>query len=100
MVVGMRLSGESRIKAAGKYLAKWYRWAAVSGVEALRAFARSLLRAKEEVLNYCKHRITTARLEVFNNTVSRLIHRACGVRDTDYLLLRLREESLTCDPPK
>ena len=66
----------------------------------MRAFARSLLRAKEEVLNYCKHRITTARLEVFNNTVSRLIHRACGVRDTDYLLLRLREESLTCDPPK
>jgi len=87
-------------KAAAKYLAKWCRWAAVSGVEALRAFARSLLRAKEEVLNYCKHRITTARLEAFNNTVSRLIHRACGVRDTDYLFLKLRQESLACDPRK
>jgi len=88
------------IKAAATYLAKWCRWAAVSGVEALRKFARSLLRAKEEVLNYCKHRITTARLEAFNNTVSRLIHRACGVRDMDYLFLKLRQESLACDPPK
>jgi len=34
------------------------------------------------------------------NTVSRLIHRACGVRDTDYLFLKLRQESLACDPPK
>jgi len=89
-----------RIKAAEKYLAKWCRWAVVSGVGALRAFARSLLRAKEEVLNYCKHRITTARLEAFNNTISRLIHRACGMRDTDYLFLKLRQESLACDPPK
>ena len=81
-------------KAAAKYLAKWCGWAAVSGVEALRKFARSLLRAKEEVLNYCKHRITTGRLEGFNNTVSRIIHRACGMQDLDYLLLKLRQESL------
>jgi transposase len=69
-------------------------------VEALRKFARSLLRAKCEVLDYCKHRITTARLEAFNNTVSRLIHRACRARDMDYLFLKLRQESLRGDPPK
>ena len=95
-----KLWGYKRRKAAAKYLAKWCRWAAVSGVAALRAFARSLLRAKEEVLNYCRHRVTTARLEAFNNTVSRLIHRACGMRDMDYLFLKLRQESLACDPPK
>jgi len=39
-------------------------------------------------------------LEAFNNTVSRLVHRACGVRDTDYLFLKLRQESLARDPPK
>ena len=81
-------------KSAAKYLATWCRWAAVSGVEALRKFGRSLLRAKEEVLNYCKHRITTGRLEGFNNTVSRIIHRACGMQDLDYLFLKLRQESL------
>jgi len=87
-------------KAAAKYLAKWCRWAAVSGVEALRAFARSLLRAKQEVLNYCRHRITLGPLESFNNTVSRIVHRSCGVRDLGYLFLKLRQESLQRDPPK
>ena len=87
-------------KAAAKYLAKWCRWAAVSGVEPLRKFSRSLLHAKQEVLNYCKHRITTGRLEGFNNLVSRIIHRACGVRDLDYLFLKLRQESLLCDPQR
>jgi len=86
-------------KAAAKYLAKWCRWAAVSGVEALRKFGRSLLRAKTEVLNYCKHRITTGRLEGFNNLVSRILHRACGMQDLDYLFLKLRQESLDFVPP-
>ncbi|MCP4592426.1 MAG: ISL3 family transposase [bacterium] len=94
-----KLWGYTYRKSAGKYLAKWCGWAAVSGVEALRAFGRSLLRAEEEVLNYCKHRITTARLEAFNNTVSRLMHRACGVRDMGYLYLKLRQESLSGGPP-
>ena len=80
--------------SAAKYLAKWCGWAAVSGVEALRKFGRSLLRAKQEVLNYCKHRITTGRLEGFNNLVSRIVHRACGMQDLDYLFLKLRQESL------
>ena len=86
-------------KAAAKYLAKWCDWAAVSGVEALRTFGRSLLRSKKEVLNYCKHRITTGRLEGFNNLVSRIIHRACGMQDLDYLFLKLRQESLDFVPP-
>jgi len=90
----------SRIKPAGQYLAKWVRWAAVSGVEALRRFGRSLLRAKVEILNYVKHPITTGPLEGFNNTISRIIHRACGVRNMDYLFLKLRQESLEPDLPK
>jgi transposase len=84
--------------AAAKYLARWCRWAAVSGVKAIRKFGRSLLRARNEVLNYCRHRITTGRLEGFNNLVSRLVHRACGVRDLTYLFLKLRQESLQVDP--
>jgi len=52
------------------------------------------------VLNYCKHRITLGPLESFNNTVSRIIHRACGIKDLDYLFLKLRQESLDFVPPK
>ena len=69
-------------KAPAKYLAKWRRSAAVSGVEALRKFSRSLLRAKEQVLNYCKHRITTGRLEGFNNLGSSTAPAACMISTT------------------
>ena len=86
--------------AAAKYLTKWTNWAAVSGVEALRRFARSLLKAKDEVLNFCRHPITIGPLEAFNNTVSRILHRACGVRNLGYLFLKLRQESLDPVLPK
>jgi len=89
-----------RMRPARKYLAKWCRWAAVSGIEALRKFGRSLLKAKAEVLNFVKHHITTAPLESFNNTVSRILHRACGIRSLDYLFLKLRQESLETDQRK
>jgi len=76
------------------------RWAWVSGVGALQKFADSLVKSKDEVLNYCKHRIALGPLESFNNTVSRIIHRACGIKDLDYLFLKLRQESLDFVPPK
>lgn len=80
--------------AAVKYLYRWVYWAEVSGIEAVRKFGRSLLKAKQEVLNFCKYRITTGPLEAFNNTVSRIIHRACGMQNLDYLFLKLRQESI------
>jgi len=43
-------------------------------------------------VNYCRHNIATARLEAFNNTVARIIRRACGMPDHDYLFLKLRQE--------
>jgi transposase len=44
--------------------------------------------------------ITTGPLEGFNNTVSRIIHRACGIRSLDYLFLKLRQESSDFVPQK
>jgi transposase len=85
---------------AQRYLDQWIDWARESGVAPLHRFARSLLKAKQEILNYCTHRITTARLEGFNNLISRLMHRACGVKDLDYLFLKLRQESLNWAPQK
>jgi len=51
------------------------------------------------VLNFCKHCITIGPRDRFNNTVSCIIHRACGVTNLDYLFLRLRQESLEPDLP-
>jgi transposase len=89
-----------RLKPAAKYFATWINYTALSGVEALRAFGRRLVKFEDEILNFCKHPITTGPLEGFNNTVSRIIHRACGVRNLDYMFLKLRQESLETDQQK
>ena len=89
-----------RLKPAARYFTTWIQYTMVSGVEALRAFGRKLVKFKAEILNFCKHPITTGPLEGFNNTVSRIVHRACGVRSLDYLFLKLRQESLEPVPPK
>lgn len=86
--------------AAAKYFTKWVQYTMVSGVEALREFGRKLTKYKDEILNFCRHPVTTGPLEAFNNTVSRIVHRACGIRSLDYLFLKLRQESLEPVPPK
>jgi transposase len=87
-------------KAAANFLEKWVGWAREAAIRPLERFANGLLEAKEEIVSFCKHPITNGRLEGFNNLISRLIHRACGVRDLDYLFLKLRQESLPDFLPK
>lgn len=83
-----------RRRDAARHLDWWLNCARETDIKPLHRFAASLHRARDEILNYCDYPITTGRLEGFNNLVSRLIHRACGVRDLDYLFLKLRQESL------
>jgi len=64
------------------------------GHRAAKGFARGLRRSAEYVLSYCNHWIARGRIEGFNNVISRAIHCACGVRNLDYLFLKLRQESL------
>ena len=81
-------------KSADKCLTNWIDMALESGVGELARFARGLTAAKEQILNFCEHRITSARIEAFNTIVSRVIHKACGVANLDFLFLKLRQESL------
>ena len=81
-------------KCADKCLSGWIGMAMESGITELKRFANGLVEAKEQILNFCQHRITSARIEAFNTLVSRVIHKACGVSDLDYLFLKLRQESL------
>lgn len=81
-------------KCADKRLTGWIDMAAASGVAELKRLAKGLLEAKEQILNFCQHRITSARIEAFNTIVSRVIHKACGVANLDFLFLKLRQESL------
>jgi len=80
---------------AARWLEGWIEWALSTRIEPLRRFARGLRQSADGILNYCKHRITSGRLEGFNNLISRAIHRACGIRDFEYLWLKLRQQSLS-----
>jgi transposase len=81
-------------KCAAKRLTGWIAMAVESGVGELARFARGMEEAREQILNFCQHRITSARIEAFNTTVSRVMHKACGVANLDFLFLKLRQESL------
>ena len=79
---------------AEQYLLYWRQLAKKSSLEALKDFADSLLEAKEQVVNHFRHEITLGPLEGFNNLISRILHRACGYTDIEYMFLKLRRESL------
>jgi transposase len=80
-------------KSAGKYLDKWISWANETGLIPLINFAKGLDRDRNEILSFIRHRITSAKLEAFNATISRIVKRACGYTDLDYLFLKIRQQS-------
>jgi len=81
-------------KSASKYLDQWILWAMETGIEAIKKFARGLDKARDGILAFCKHRITSAKIEAFNATIARIVRRACGYRDLEYLYLKIRQEAL------
>lgn len=83
-------------KSAGKYLDKWVSWAKESELKPLMKFAKGLDRDRKEILSFIRHRVTSAKIEAFNATISRIVKRACGYRDLDYLFLKIRQEG--CPP--
>jgi transposase len=72
---------------------QWIGLATASALEPVVRFAKNLGRCTEQIAAYAKHRITNGLMEGFNNKVSRLIHRANGIRSLVYLFLRLRAEN-------
>lgn len=79
---------------ARRYLTKWCSLAASSGLKSFKKLAKSFMKSADEIVSYAKHRITSGRIEGFNNLLSRVVHRSCGVRDLDYLYARLRHDSV------
>jgi len=72
----------------------WFETAAESGIEKLRRFAERLKPRTREIVNAVRYKLTNGLMEGFNNKIARLIHRACGQRDTPYLFQKLRQTSL------
>lgn len=78
---------------ASKFLDKWIDLARETGITELKRFAKGLDKAREGLLSYCQHRITSAKIEAFNGVIKRIIYKACGYNDLDYLYLKIRQEA-------
>jgi len=79
---------------AQRALANWCELARASGLAPFQRLARSFTKHSVKVCGFVKHGLTSGLIEGFNNLVSRIIHKACGVRDLDYLELKLRHHSV------
>lgn len=82
------------LASASKFLANWTLQAVEYGLTPLVKFGQGLLRDKREVLASLQTGYTSASIERFNVTVSRIIRRGYGYRDLDYLFLKLRQQSV------
>ena len=80
-------------KWADKYLDRWISWAKATDLQPIINFAKGLNRDRSEILSFIKHRITSAKLEAFNGVINRIVKKACGYRDLDYLFLKIRQEA-------
>jgi hypothetical protein len=79
---------------AKRSLVNWCGMASASGLAPFQRLAKSFKRHSDRVLGFVKHHLTSGLIEGFNNLVSRMIHKACGYRDLDYLRLKLRHHSV------
>jgi transposase len=79
---------------AERYLKDWCGWAKETMLQPLVRFAKGLWESRAGLLSYFRHPITSGKIESFNATVQRVKQRCCGIRNFDYLWLKLRQESL------
>ena len=75
-------------------LDQWCEMAQASELSSFQRLARGFQKQRERVCAFVKHRLTSGKIEGFNNLLSRIIHRACGIKDLDYLELKLRHQSV------
>lgn len=79
---------------AQRALKNWCELATASGLEPFQRLARGFLKQAARVCGFVKHGLTSGLIEGFNNLISRLIHKANGIRDLDYLELKLRHHTV------
>ena len=75
---------------AKKYLDSWLTKAEKSGVAILEKVAEWLTRVKSNILNWFDYQISSGKLEAFNGKIRRLLKNTCGLRDQEYMFLRIQ----------
>jgi len=81
-------------RSASTRMMRWCESVLASGIDPMKRFAKGILRDIREVTAFFTHRITSGRIEAFNNQIARVIHRACGMTNLKHLFLKMRAQSL------
>ena len=79
---------------ARRALMSWCDLADSSRLEPFRRLARGFRKQCSRITSYIKHKVTSGRIEGFNSHMSKIIQRACGIANLDYLFLRLRHQTV------
>jgi len=80
----------ARTRATGeRRLAAWQRQVEESGVPELLAVLRTIERRRDGIVNFFEHRVANGMAEGFNNVVGTIRKAAYGIRDRDYLRLKI-----------
>ena len=78
-------------RSSGKsWLRMWIKDAEASGIGEMAKMAKTLREHEDGILAYFKHRITNGPMEGMNNKIRTLMKATYGLRDEEYLALRLK----------
>jgi transposase len=80
----------SDLKSAKAWLRDWLKAAEASGIEQMKKIAASIRMHHDGILAYFIHNITSGRMEGNNNKVRTLMKQTYGLRDEEYLELRIK----------
>ena len=78
------LWGYRREAWARRYFKRWFYWATHSRLEPMRKVAHMLKRRLDNILTYCRLRITNAVAEGINSKLMAIKRRACGYRNPEH----------------
>lgn len=73
---------------------RWVRMAIASKISRIVRFARGVAKALADILNTIRCRMNSAKIESMNASVQRIVSKACGLQDVDYLFSKLRQRFL------
>jgi transposase len=74
---------------AGKFLEDWLSRATASGIQMLKKMANTLGRMRSGLLAYYDFKISSGKLEGFNNKIKTMQRQACGYRDQEFFKLKI-----------
>lgn len=69
---------------ARRYFKRWFFWATHSRLPAIREVAYTLKAHLDNIVTYCRHRVTNAVAEGLNSKIMAIKRRACGYRNPEH----------------